>query len=206
MLLLLVQELFEGRVIQAMCWTLLHSLWQGLVLAIIGGIVIMLTRKSAPAIRYNLLSALFFLFFLSAILTFGLQLHSPADPVNAGALALSAEYSSGGVEGSPTSLIVPSTAGSNFINGLVSYFNAHAMLVVAIWFIIFSARLVRVLAHLGAIQRMRHYRTHAPSEYWGKRLQELVLALKMRIRVVLLESEIVRVPMVVGFFKPVILV
>ncbi|HMH23546.1 MAG TPA: M56 family metallopeptidase [Puia sp.] len=207
MLLLSVQQFFDGRIIQALCWTLLHSLWQGLLLAIVGGIVILLTRKSAPAIRYNLLSALFFLFFFSAMLTFGLQLHFNAGPAGAGILVLSPQDALSGLSGGSAAQmnIVPGT-GANFINSLVSYFDAHAMLVVMIWFVIFSARLVRILAHLGTIQRMRHYRTHQPSGHWRDRLEELALTLQVRIRVALLESEIVRVPMVVGFFKPVILI
>jgi hypothetical protein len=62
MKLMFLDWLIGDRVMQSVCWTLLHSLWQGLLAAIIAAIIIMLTRKSAPAIRYNLL--LVYSFFL----------------------------------------------------------------------------------------------------------------------------------------------
>src|SRR6187455_2839562 len=62
MKLMFLDWLIGDRVMQSVCWTLLHSLWQGLLAAIIAAIIIMSTRKSAPAIRYNLLAGLFLLF------------------------------------------------------------------------------------------------------------------------------------------------
>ncbi len=41
--------------IKAICWTLIHSLWIGMIIALLAGIVISLTRKSAAALRYRLL-------------------------------------------------------------------------------------------------------------------------------------------------------
>jgi bla regulator protein BlaR1 len=57
------QPYFQS-VVNALCWTLIHSLWQGLVLAILTGIVLVVTRKSAPALRYNLFTGLLLLFVL----------------------------------------------------------------------------------------------------------------------------------------------
>ncbi|HVW62872.1 MAG TPA: hypothetical protein VHC48_22630 [Puia sp.] len=48
--------------IQAICWTLIHSLWQGLLFAVGAGVVMLLTRRASAAVRYNLLYGLFFLF------------------------------------------------------------------------------------------------------------------------------------------------
>src|SRR5450631_1139763 len=148
MAFLFVKQLFGSPMIQALCWTLLHSFWQGLLLAIVAGIVILLTRKSGPAVRYNLLSGLLFLFVLSAAVTFSVQLRSAGEPVS----AAEAVYSGGNVEQGVTRgemAAVSPTQGlsgisgkeQQFMNGLVKYFNDHAYLVVIIWFIIFSVRL-----------------------------------------------------------------
>jgi len=45
-------------------FTLIHSLWIGLLAAILCGIVLVCTKKTAPNIRYNLLSAGLILFTL----------------------------------------------------------------------------------------------------------------------------------------------
>src|SRR5258708_30626565 len=56
--------------IQAICWMLIHSLWQGLLLTLLTGIVLAYTKRSPAALRYNLLSGLFFLFLAGCALTF----------------------------------------------------------------------------------------------------------------------------------------
>ena len=54
----------------AACWTLVHSLWQGLLLVILTGLVIVSTRRSRPVVRYRLLSVLMVLFTTVAAVTF----------------------------------------------------------------------------------------------------------------------------------------
>ena len=56
---------------------------------------------------------------------------------------------------------------------MVQYFNEHASLIVAIWFILFIAKLVRILSNIGYVQRIRHYKTSEPPPYWKKRIMEL---------------------------------
>src|SRR6202035_4893869 len=73
--LLFAKQFFPDEIIKAFCWTLVHSLWQGLVLAIIAGMVIMLTKKSSPVLRYNALSCLFVFFIAVACFTFAWQLN-----------------------------------------------------------------------------------------------------------------------------------
>jgi len=60
--LFLASQWLSAEVIQALCWTLLHSLWQGLIMAVIAGVILVLTRKSSARFRYNMLSGLFVLF------------------------------------------------------------------------------------------------------------------------------------------------
>src|SRR5438477_433336 len=55
--MLFIHWLFNERLIKAICWALLHSLWQGLVFTIVAAIIILFTRKSSPVLRYNLYKA-----------------------------------------------------------------------------------------------------------------------------------------------------
>ncbi|MGV3539097.1 MAG: hypothetical protein ACO1OQ_04760, partial [Rufibacter sp.] len=67
-----VASLFSQELVQNLCWTLIHSLWQGLVLAILAGLVVQFTRTSTPVLRYNLLTGLFVLFLVCSGVTFWL--------------------------------------------------------------------------------------------------------------------------------------
>jgi bla regulator protein BlaR1 len=62
--------------VRAICWTLIHSLWIGMIIALLCGIVIAITRKSSAVLRYRLLCCLLVLFVFSVAVTFGFELRS----------------------------------------------------------------------------------------------------------------------------------
>jgi len=55
--------------IQAICDTLLQSLWLGLVLSVVTGLTIIFTRKSSARLRYRLLTGYLLMFTLATGLT-----------------------------------------------------------------------------------------------------------------------------------------
>ncbi|HEX4373201.1 MAG TPA: M56 family metallopeptidase [Puia sp.] len=195
-------HLLNDEIMKALCWTLIHSLWQGLLLAIIGGAVILFTKRSNSVVRYNSLSVLFFLFVAAAYFTFTKQLQ----------LALLNNITTVQLQNNTQQFV---SANANLTGDIaiektdleifVSYFNEHASLIVTIWFIILSAQFIKLIANVGYVQRIKHYKTHAPTKYWTKKMQELAEKLQIKQRVLLLQSEIVKVPVMVGFLKPVIL-
>jgi beta-lactamase regulating signal transducer with metallopeptidase domain len=195
---LFVDYLFSSNIIRALCWTFIHSLWQGLLLSIVVAGVITLTRRTRPAIRYNILSSLFGLFIMTACGTFIKQLFAAREalPINGQEMAVM----SGGAAYGGTS-VAP-----DFLQQFTVYFNNHAALIVMIWFLIFSIRLIRTFADIGYIQRIRYDGTHTPEESWRVRVHELAARLQLSKPVSLLESELVKVPAAIGTLKPIILV
>jgi bla regulator protein BlaR1 len=201
--MLFINGLLSDKIIQALCWTLLHSLWQGLLLAIIAAIIIMITRKSAPELRYKLFTWLFILFIATTGFTFLLQIFSikKTEPEIAEMSRVILSINNIPDNSNPATTIHPT-----FSDALLQYFNTHASVIVTVWFILFSVKLVRVLTNLGYVQRVRHYKTFAPSIYWKQRITELAQNLHIQHSIILLESAFIKVPMVVGLLKPAILV
>ena len=192
-------------IVRALFWTLAHSLWQGLALALLTGLVILGTRRSAPALRYNIFLGLFGLFLVTAGVTFFLEMRHTG-------------LSAGGGEKTPAlyepvlpaeTPVISNQYTSNEqprMSVWVRYLNGKANIVVAIWAIILFVRLVRLAVHLGTIQRLRYYRASRADELWQERVRALATRLGIRKGVALLESSVVRIPMMVGVLKPVILV
>ncbi len=56
--------------VQALCRTLVHSLWQGLIAALVAGIIVLATKNARPNLRYFLLTSLFFGLVLTCLGTF----------------------------------------------------------------------------------------------------------------------------------------
>jgi beta-lactamase regulating signal transducer with metallopeptidase domain len=92
------------------------------------------------------------------------------------------------------------------IDSLIQYFNTHAALIVLVWFFIFLGRFVKMLSGLVYAQRIRHYQTSAAPAEWQQRLNELLTKVQISRPVLLLESALIKVPVTLGFLKPVILV
>jgi beta-lactamase regulating signal transducer with metallopeptidase domain len=201
-----MDQWLADSLVRAICWTLVHSLWQGLILAAVAGILVLLTRKSVAALRYNLLATLFFVFMAVVAFTFVYELRisapantvinltqTPAVPV-ADPLLL------------PDNAVVQVYHEEGFVTRFSGYFNQHASLIVTIWFIIFLAKAVKLMGGLAYIQRIRNHKVYAPATKWAARLEELAGKLGVRMPVRLLESGLVKVPLVAGFLKPIILV
>lgn len=206
MFTLFLNGLPNNRLIQAICWTLVHSLWQGLLIAIVAAFIVMRTRRSAAKIRYDLFTALFIAFIVISCFTFlrQLSISKKNEPVIT-SISLSTVPGSSGhlMEGSA---INGTTTETHLFNSISDYLDKQAPLIVIIWFFFFSAKLVRILANIGYVQRIRHYKTYSPPLYWEQKITGLAETLGVRRSVILLESAIVKIPMVVGLLKPVILV
>ncbi len=199
-------HVFNREIVQALCWTLVHSLWQGLLLAIAGGVVMIGTKKSASALRYILLASLFFAFIITACFTFNKELHFASLNTKTAITDLPLNRIQKSDESlQPVNGVVQIAVENNYIQDFEIYFDQHAPLVVTIWFIILSAHCIRLLANMTYTNRIRHFKTHAPSQYWQVKLFELAGRIQLKKRVSLLESEFIKVPMMIGFLKPVIL-
>ena len=195
----------QNELVLALCWTLIHSLWQGLLLAIVTGVVMISTRKSNARKRYRALTAIFFVFILVAVVTFVRELNLVNGNNTGTAVAI------GNIGNQPAAnLVYPvdtsvGEGSGSFLERFKDYFNTHASLIVMIWFIIFIARLIKLTADLAYVQRLKHYKTHQPAEEWTDTINELILKLGINKKIRLLESAIVKVPVVMGVLKPVIL-
>jgi len=205
MKLLFFEGVWTNEITRALSWTLLHSLWQGLALAVLAAIVIIATKKSKSIIRYNLFTSIFLLFILSVSITFISQLNrTPAKtPV---AQKIDQLESATDTNVAQVDAIPQKTLTQNIIERLVKYCNEQAPLIVAIWFFVFIVKMVRILSGFGYIQKIRYRKNHPADPYWRNRIVELRQRLMITKEVLLLQSELIKIPVVIGFFKPVILV
>lgn len=199
-----------GKIVQAICWTLLHSLWQGLLLAIVTGVVMVASKKAGSAVRYKMLSAIFIAFVVMAGITFYNQLQQATAVTPVTQLIQTPVQPAVSATLPAQKITAPVAATVNtpqqYLHSFVNYFNRNASLIVTIWFIIFMAQCVKILSGLVHIQRIRHYKTSAVPAFWEERITQLAARLNIKKHILLLESAIIKVPAVVGFLKPTILV
>lgn len=186
--------------LKAISWTLVHSIWQGFLLAFFAGLVILLTKKSTSALRYNVLAVLFLVFLIGTGLTFQYEFQTENTEtitrLNLPVQELQFQFGQGG-----TTILY-----GDYSQIIIDFLNQNANLIVLIWFVIFCIRCFGIFGSLSHIYRIRNYKTQQPSEFWQHKITELSARIQFHKTIILLESRLVKVPSVTGFFKPMILI
>ncbi len=199
-------SLLSSQLIKALGNTLMHSLWQGVLLAVVGGLVVIFTKKQSAAVRYNLLIAAMLLFACGTVVTFLGQLQSAEGQhiaiVNTGnAAAANVAVIQQESNASPAVKAKQSVG-----NILVDYLNEHSNTIVLIWFLIICAKSIKLAAGVYEVYQLKNTKINALDKYWNDRLAQLSAHLKIKQVIGIVESGIAKVPMVIGHFKPLILI
>lgn len=200
-----INSQLTDQIIKALCNTLVHSLWQGLLLAAIAGLIVIFTKRATSALRYNLLISALLLFAIGSVITFAIQLQQ----VNYGGasqvsnMVNTINRSPVGIQPLQGHTIVQSTG---IVDVLSSYLNTYHNTIVLIWFLIICAKSIQLGVGLYGTYHLKRVNVMAANGYWNERMQQLACLLGIRQTISLLESGIAKVPMVIGHLKPVILI
>jgi len=185
------------EVMRTLGWTLLHFIWQGAALAALFAVVVAACRSAAA--RYALAVGALVLMMLAPVLTFAWLLQETSPAVRSGAQAALAKV---GTAGQRT--IVAANAGAPAAE--VAGETPAAMLwLVELWFLGVLLLSLRTAGGLFVIERMRRKELRPI----GRELYLRCIALQLRMgleRVVrYCECERLEAPVVLGWFRPVVL-
>lgn len=188
-----------NRIISAFSWMLIHSLWQGLLLAIIAGVALVIAKKATAAYRYNMALILFMLFIVTCALTFVYEWTSATTPTALTPLASNIAVNA-------SSLFFDAHRVKQMVNSFTGYFSANAPFIILIWFMVFLFKSVRMISCMAYNQRIKNYQVYQPSKYWTDKVNSYAKKLNIGKAVKILQSGYIKVPVVVGHLKPVILI
>lgn len=204
MFLAFSNQVYTNHLIQAFCWTLVHSLWQAIILAIVAGIIILLTRKSKAALRYNLLITSLIIYILGISFSFYIQIES-----NFPTLLNLETNPILGYTGNISNLNTPANK-TRFIgyltSGITRFCNNYANYIVFVWLLFIIYRSIYLVKGYRSIKKLKTNCLVSAGELWGNRINELCTNLSIQKTVHIFQSQLVKVPMVIGYFKPLILI
>lgn len=171
---------------------LIHFMWQALVLALFLGFFMLVTRKSSPVPRYY--AAIFSLFILPvmAVVTFIRALNSMEVAVVANSV-----HTGGGAK-----LILSRSLMDKFL----SLYADYLPIIVFLWFIGITALLLKNLGGLIIVQRLKSYYIEPVGESVRQMVDQIRHHFNIRRTIQPLISSKVTSPMVIGHFKPVVLI
>lgn len=189
---LLAIALFSEQLINAIGTTLIHSLWQGLILVGVTGLIMISTRLRKSTVRYNLLISALFIFFLSNVITF----------VNV--FAQSAQSITINLTATDKINLIAFISSKSLFTQAKTYLANYNETIVLIWFLIVAARCFQLFVGLNGLNYLRK-NVNPISSQWDEKAKNLAQQLGIKAIVQVAESGLIRVPMVIGHLKPLIL-
>ncbi|MEM9985614.1 MAG: M56 family metallopeptidase, partial [Bacteroidota bacterium] len=195
----MLSSLLDTTWAEALGWTLLHSLWQGVIWVALLRLGTYLLKGRPAQYRYALTLLSVFGLAMTAILTF-IQGYQSSVGVAKGFELLPAE--------AKTYIWAASDlgAGGTWWEVMTNQINAIAPWLTGAWLLGLGLFLIRWIGAYFHVQELR-YREAKPMNYhWQDRINELGRQIGIRRTVLLIESRRVSGPLSLGHFKPVVLV
>jgi len=190
----LITSLIPDDTAKAIAWTLIHSIWIALLFAAAAGLIVTLSKKSSARLRYHLLCATLMAFAATMIFTLFRELSIN----NSNAPAAAAATSFG-----PIRAMVQQ---SGAVRQLIVFLNQQSSVIFLIWIVFFALKSIQLTGGVFYIHKIRTRNIIAVPAGWQQRLKEFCTKISISRPVTLLQSELVSVPVAIGWLKPVILV
>ena len=189
---------YTDALIYATGWTVVHSLWQALAIALLLSVVLISTPRRLAHWRYSCAGVALLLVLLAGGATFYHYFQQSMLQVDSGLTSL-VQF---------TEVAGPAT--ENFWQywqgRFTDYFNQHLPMIVTVWLCGLAFFMLRMMGGLAYIRQLRHQSVQPVQEEWEEMLRELAQKLKIQRPVAILESLRIQSPVVIGHFKPLILV
>ena len=193
-----VLELFNTESLNVLGYTLLHSLWEALLIAIIAVVTLRFIPTKSSNIRYAIASVSLFATIFFSVATYAylqadsLNLTPVSTAINQGEYVLLTDYST------PALM-------SSYIAKTQALIQSWVPLFLAIWIagtLLFS---LRIFMGLAFVEKLRQGSTLLQNE-WSEYIQQRTKELQIDRIISLAESASIQAPVVIGYLKPLILI
>lgn len=186
-----IENITNNSGIQTLGWTLIHSLWQGLLVFLVIKTTLQFISQKKSQLRYSLGLLGIIILLMASVSTFMYLL-----PSSNYSIAQTVSFTFSGEK-----QVVELTALEQF----ALIIQQHLVSIVTVWIlgvVVFSTRLFAGFYYIHSLQQ------HASpiDEAWRNQLQELTAKLNLQKIIQLAESKMIESPITVGFLKPMILV
>ena len=191
-----VLEFFDASWLQILGYTLLHSVWQAFVVAATVMLALRFIPNRLSTARYAVASL-----GLMAIvsLSIGTWVHLNVTPAAATSMT--------GTVIQPTTQIQQSTFAPvvNYLDEINTFIQSNLPLFLMVWIFGTFFFSLRILTGLVYVEKIRRDATLLQNE-WSGRIQQLAERLNIDRVISLAESSAIQVPIIIGHFKPMILI
>jgi beta-lactamase regulating signal transducer with metallopeptidase domain len=204
-------DLIPVQVMQALGYALFHSLWQGFAIALVLALLLLCMRQSSAAIRYFITTGAMATFAIITAITFINEYRSASAPAQTPSAEAPISQPPGTIDEAKEmySTHLPANVDEltfhKMYTALQAYLLEHLPLIVLLWCMGICLLIIRFVGGFAYTQRLKYYKTVTLPGDWQRSLNALAKTAGISKPVKIAESVLVKVPMVVGYIKPVIL-
>jgi beta-lactamase regulating signal transducer with metallopeptidase domain len=203
-----VNSILPKSLTDAIGWTIVHSIWEGLVIGVILFAALSFIHDSKSRLRYNFSVTALCLFILISIINLTAELIISTGISETALVVIQNNTVLDGANGSDI------TADQNSLRvitlGIISavgvYLKSNLPLVVTLWFAGMIFFVTRFFGGFSYLNRMKYQDSSFVPAEWQNKLNSFRYKLKLKKPVRLLESAKVNIPVAIGYIKPIILV
>lgn len=204
-----LQNIFSAELIEAIGWTLIHSLWQGAVIVVSLAILLLLMRRNSAQLKY-------FISFIALILILGWSSFTFVNSFSYAKEKSALKENITADRGYIKTLLTQSVSdknlegleGENLINLRVlkirSFFQRYFNTICTFWIIGMCFLIVRMIGGFIYAHRLRTFQLIDIGDEWLKKIEALAFKLNISRKVQAFFSPLAKVPLTLGTLKPVI--
>lgn len=207
----ILTQFIPEEIVEALGWTFFHSIWQFALIAVLLGLVLSVLGKFSSQFRYFLVSSSYVFLLTVAIYTFvdnchkqEIALPSENTTVEKAKVPFSAEpliHS----ESLLNTVSEEETIFASLVADIKTFFSQYFPILVMVWILGVFLLALRFLGNFVYVHRLKNYRVIQPESQWQQRMLELKTKIGIEKQVEIMQSALAKAPMVIGAFKPLIL-
>lgn len=199
-----IYELIPQNIINAIGWTIFHSLWQGVIISFVLAAVLLISNHRSADFRYKLSAGALALLVFSAIVTFT-KVYQPENET--GSLAASSIITI--IDDTSAKEIAEKIQSSDSLKSFAyqfeNYFSSNIPLVVTLWLAGILFFIFKFIGGLIYVERLKTRRIYELQPEWLEKFAGLKKKALIKSSVKIFESALTKMPVAIGYIKPVIL-
>ncbi len=191
-------ELLKASELNMLGYTLLHSIWQAFIIAMVVILVLRFIPAKLSNVRYTIASIGLLIIISFSVITFLYLLSTPTDLMVVHAMSVQQASVESSKHLSDLSLNSSIAILNGFIQSSIPAF-------LAAWILGTLLFTLRIVTGLWYVQKLRVESVLLENE-WSDRIQFLSKELNINALVALAESSAIHAPVIIGYIKPIILI
>ncbi len=195
-----IYQYLSESIIEALGWTVLHSIWQGSLIGLLLAFFLSYFQKSNAQLRYWYAYIALCLVFITSLSTFFFYFESPI-----GQLLVEQPSMIETSTMHPLNVDIQKPLIEQLQIQLTTYFTKHLPLIVFVWLLGALLFMLRLIGSYIYVQKVKHRYLFPVAQKWQCKLQKLSTHIGLKQKVDFFESSLISTPMVIGFFKPILL-